>query len=66
VATSASRAASNPRNSRIKNMKHLLLVVMAVSMRVCYDLPGKEFPKDFKAPKGTQLYAVGYRRQKEK
>lgn len=37
----------------------------AVSMRVCYDLSGKEFPKEFKAPKGTQLYLVGYRRQKE-
>jgi uncharacterized protein (TIGR03067 family) len=37
----------------------------AVSMRVCYDLSGQEFPKEFKAPKGTQLYLVGYRRQKE-
>jgi uncharacterized protein (TIGR03067 family) len=37
----------------------------AVSMRVCYDLSGKEFPKEFKAPKGTPLYLVGYRRQKE-
>lgn len=36
------------------------------SMRVCYDLSGSDFPKDFKAPRGTQLYAVGYRRQKEK
>jgi len=35
----------------------------AVSMRVCYDLSGKEFPKEFAAPKGTQLYLVGYRRQ---
>ena len=34
-----------------------------VSMRVCYDLSGKDFPKEFKAPKGTQLYVVGYRRQ---
>ena len=34
------------------------------SMRVCYDLSGTDFPKDFKAPKGTQLYLVGYRRQK--
>ena len=37
----------------------------AVSMRVCYDLSGKEFPKEFKAPKGTSLYLVGYRRQAE-
>jgi uncharacterized protein (TIGR03067 family) len=37
----------------------------AGSLRVCYDLSGTEFPKEFKAPKGTQLYLVGYRRQKE-
>jgi uncharacterized protein (TIGR03067 family) len=37
----------------------------AVSMRVCYDLSGKDFPKEFKAPKGTQLYLVGYRREKK-
>ena len=35
------------------------------SLRVCYDLSGADFPKEFKAPKGTQLYLVGYRRQKE-
>ena len=35
------------------------------SLRVCYDLSGTEFPKEFKAPKGTTLYLVGYRRQKE-
>ena len=35
----------------------------AVSMRVCYDLSGREFPKEFKATEGTQLYLVGYRRQ---
>ncbi len=34
----------------------------ARSMRVCYDLSGTEFPKDFKAPNGTMLYLVGYRR----
>ncbi len=33
------------------------------AMRVCYDLSGKEFPKEFKAPKDTSLYLVGYRRQ---
>ncbi len=36
-----------------------------VSMRVCYDLSGTDFPKEFKAPKGTALYLVGYRRQQE-
>ena len=35
----------------------------ANAMRVCYDLSGKEFPKEFNAPKGTDLYLVGYRRQ---
>lgn len=37
----------------------------ANSMRVCYDLSGRDFPKEFKAPKGSQFYLVGYRRQKE-
>ena len=37
----------------------------AGSLRVCYDLSGTEFPKEFKAPKGTQLYLVGYRRPKD-
>lgn len=36
------------------------------TMRICYDLSGKEFPKEFKAAKGTPHYLVGYRRQKEK
>ena len=36
------------------------------SMRVCYDLAGKEFPKEFKAPKGTSFYLVGYRRMPKK
>lgn len=34
-----------------------------ISMRVCYDLSGKEFPKEFKAPKGSGRYLVGYRKQ---
>ena len=38
----------------------------ATTMRICYDLSGKEFPKEFKAAKGTSHYLVGYRRQKEK
>lgn len=33
--------------------------------RVCYDLSGKAFPKEFKSPKGSKLYLVGYRRQTE-
>tara|TARA_A100001391_G_scaffold127559_1_gene87248 strand:- start:856 stop:1404 length:549 start_codon:yes stop_codon:yes gene_type:complete len=33
------------------------------AMRVCYDLSGQEFPEEFKAPKGSQRYLVGYRRQ---
>ncbi len=37
----------------------------AVSMRVCYDLTGQDFPKEFAAPKDTNLYLVGYRRQPE-
>ncbi|NND95781.1 MAG: TIGR03067 domain-containing protein [Pirellulaceae bacterium] len=36
----------------------------ADAMRVCYDLSGKEFPTEFKAPKNTERYVVGYRRQK--
>jgi len=37
----------------------------AGSLRVCYDLSGTDFPKEFKAPKGTQLYLIGYRQPKE-
>jgi uncharacterized protein (TIGR03067 family) len=37
----------------------------AGSLRVCYDLSGTDFPKEFNAPKGTQLYLAGYRRQTE-
>ncbi len=35
----------------------------ADAMRVCYDLSGSAFPKEFKAPKDSKLYLVGYRRQ---
>jgi hypothetical protein len=35
----------------------------ADAMRVCYDLSGRAFPKEFKAPKDSELYLVGYRRQ---
>ncbi|MCA9079995.1 MAG: TIGR03067 domain-containing protein [Planctomycetaceae bacterium] len=33
------------------------------AMRACYDLSGAAFPTEFKAPKETQLYVAGYRRQ---
>jgi uncharacterized protein (TIGR03067 family) len=33
------------------------------TFRICYDLSGKAFPTDFKSPKGSMLYLVGYRRQ---
>jgi uncharacterized protein (TIGR03067 family) len=65
---------TNPKRMTIKstygpnNGKTILAIYEmkdAVSMRVCYDLSGKEFPKEFNAPKRTQLYLVGYRRQKE-
>lgn len=36
----------------------------ADAMRVCYDLSGKAFPTEFKAPKGSEHYLVGYRRQR--
>lgn len=36
----------------------------ADAMRVCYDLSGKAFPTEFKAPKDSDRYLVGYRRQK--
>ena len=66
---------ANPKRMTIKgtdgpNRGKTLLAIYemkdAVSMRVCYDLSGKDFPKEFKAPKGTQLYLVDYRRQSKK
>jgi uncharacterized protein (TIGR03067 family) len=35
------------------------------SLRVCYDLSGTDFPKEFQSPKGTKHYLADYRRQKE-
>jgi uncharacterized protein (TIGR03067 family) len=52
--------------NRGKTLLAIYKMKNADSMRICYDLSGKEFPKDFKAPKGTQLYVVEYRRQKER
>jgi uncharacterized protein (TIGR03067 family) len=34
------------------------------TLRVCYDLSGKERPKEFKTKADTQLFLVEYRRQK--
>ena len=34
-------------------------------MRICYDLTGNEFPKEFKSEPGTQLFLVDYGRQQE-
>jgi uncharacterized protein (TIGR03067 family) len=36
----------------------------ADTLRVCYDLSGKEHPKEFKTSKGTALYVVTYNRKK--
>ncbi len=33
-------------------------------LRVCYDLSGKQRPKEFKTSEGTQLFLVTYKRQK--
>ena len=35
------------------------------TLRICYDLSGKERPKEFKSVVGTKLYLVTYRRQKD-
>jgi uncharacterized protein (TIGR03067 family) len=34
------------------------------TLRVCYDLSGKEHPKEFKTAPGSQLFLVTYQRQK--
>ena len=34
-------------------------------LRICYDLTGNEFPKEFKSEPGTQLFLVNYGRQQE-
>jgi uncharacterized protein (TIGR03067 family) len=34
------------------------------TLRVCYDLSGKERPTEFKTREGTQLFLVEYKRQK--
>ena len=46
-----------------KTFRAIYEIKGADAMRVCYDLSGKQFPKEFKAPKDTELYLVGYRRQ---
>lgn len=34
-------------------------------LKVCYDLSGKEFPKEFKSVNGTLLFLVTYTREKK-
>lgn len=34
-------------------------------LKVCYDLSGKEFPKEFKSLNGTQLFLVSYTKEKK-
>ena len=50
------------------NQGRIILAIYEIkgkdAMRVCYDLSGSSFPKEFKAPKGSGLYLAGYRRQK--
>lgn len=52
------------------NKGKILLAIYAINgenaLRVCYDLSGKAFPEQFKAPKDSDLYLVGYRRQQAK
>ena len=49
------------------NQGKTLLAIFEVTnkaiLRVCYDLDGKEFPKEFNAPKGTTHYLVDYRKE---
>lgn len=35
------------------------------TLKVCYDLSGKDYPAEFKTAKKTMLYLVTYRRQKQ-
>jgi micrococcal nuclease len=49
------------------NQGKTLLAIFEVTdneiLRVCYDLTGKQFPKEFKAPDGTTHYLVEYRKE---
>ncbi|MDA1232145.1 MAG: TIGR03067 domain-containing protein, partial [Planctomycetota bacterium] len=49
------------------NQGKTLLAIFEVNddeiLRVCYDLTGNEFPKEFKAPDGTAHYLVEYRKE---
>lgn len=49
------------------NQGKTLLAVFEISdkglLRICYDLSGKEFPKEFKSPSGTMQYLVEYRKE---
>ena len=35
------------------------------TVKICYDLSGKERPKDFKAEEGSKLFLVVYQREKK-
>jgi len=35
------------------------------TLKVCYNLGGEEYPKEFKSPEGMALYLVTYKRAKE-
>ena len=34
------------------------------TLRICYDLSGKNYPTEFKTKEGTQLFLVAYKREK--
>lgn len=46
-----------------KTMLAILEITDDQMLRVCYDLSGKEFPKEFKAVEGTLHYLAEYRRE---
>lgn len=49
------------------NMGKTMLAIYEVNgdtLRVCYDMSGKAYPKDFKTTPDSQLFLVTYKRQK--
>lgn len=65
TSTSPKRMTIKSTEGKNRGKTFLAIYEMKDALRVCYDLSGQEFPKEFEAPKGTQLYLVGYRRPKE-
>ena len=51
--------------NRGKTMLAIYEMTDAQTLRVCYDLSGKDFPKEFQAPKDSLFYLVDYKRQKQ-